>query len=57
MESLKKITSNAQEVKKKMAIMESTLKSSVTETMEEIKTLKALVLECSNKEKIMQGKL
>ena len=41
-------------MKKKMAIMESTLKSSVVETMEEIKSLKALV---SNKEEIKQENL
>ena len=40
MESLKKISSNVKDVMKKMAMTESALKSSITETVEkEIKTL------------------
>ena len=57
MECLKKITSNAEEMKKKMAIMESTLKSSMTETMEkEIKGLKEF-FKCSSKEESKKDNL
>ena len=57
MESLKKISSNVKDVKKKMAMTESALKSSVTEAVEkEIKTLVESTLKSAIKETMEEMK-